>query len=108
MATAFIHSQSAPGATTETTLYTVPASTKTVLSTYIVCNRGATATTARVSFTKGAGATATTDYDIYDLLIPPNDVYKATCGYTLNAATVMKVYAGNASLTFQVYGEEIS
>jgi hypothetical protein len=108
MTLAFLHAQSAPSATTETTLYTVPALTKAVVNTYSICNRGATATTARVSLSIGGGATANTDYDIYDLLIPPNDTYKATCGYTLNAATVIRVYAGNGNLTFQCYGEEQS
>jgi len=108
MTTSYIHNQIAPSATTETTLYTVPAITVSIINTYTITNRGTSATTARVSFSKSGGATATKDYDVYDLLIPPGDVYKATCGYTLAPATVVRVYAGNGSLTFQIYGEEIS
>ena len=106
MTTTIIHEQTAPSATTETVVYTVPALKFAIINNYSVCNRGATATTARVSFSKSGGATATKDYNIYDLLIPPNDVYEATCGFTLGAGTVIRVYAGNASLSFQFFGKE--
>ena len=41
--------QSAPSATTDTTLYTVPASTQAVVSTVSVCNRGSAAATFRIA-----------------------------------------------------------
>ena len=48
--------QSAPSATTATSLYTVPASTSTIVSTLTVCNRDTTAGTFRIAV-RPAGAT---------------------------------------------------
>lgn len=108
MATALITKQAAPNATTETDLYTVPALTTCVISSIVVCNRGATATTFRISHSVGGGATANKDYLYYSVIIPPNDTFIATVGPTLNAADKIRVYAGNASLSFTAYGEETS
>lgn len=100
----YIQNKSAPSGTMVTDLYTVPAGKHTIISTYNVCNRGSSAGTVRVAFSSGTIQNA--DYDIYDLIIPPNDSYKATCGFTLNAGTVMKIYASSSNFSFQVYGTE--
>lgn len=99
--------QAAPGATTETTLYTVPANTTTVISSIVICNRNTTTlTTFRISVAQGGGATANKDYLYYDVLIPGADTFIATVGITLAAADVVRVYAGNANLSFNAFGEE--
>lgn len=98
--------QVAPLATTETTLYTVPALTSAVASSLICCNRGATSTTFRVSVAVGGGVTANKDYIYYDLAIPANDTFIATVGLTLAAGDVVRVYAGNANMSFTLSGEE--
>ena len=100
--------QVAPSATTETALYTVPALTSAVVSTLVICNRGGTATTARVSVSAGGGATANKDYIIYDLAIPANEQYMATVGITMATTDRMRVYAGNGNLSFSVFGSEIT
>lgn len=100
--------QSAPGATTETTLYTVPAATSTVVSSITICNRGGTATTFRISAAVGGGATANTDYIYYDTAIAANTTFIATIGSTHAATDKIKVYAGNANLTFNAFGQENS
>ena len=100
--------QSAPSATTETTLYTVPAATSTVVSSLIVANRAATTSTFRVSVAVGGGATATKDYIYYDVLMPPNDTFIATVGLCLAATDKVKVYASSANLSFSIFGEEQS
>lgn len=98
--------QSAPNATTETTLYTVPASTNTVVSSIIVANRGAVVATFRVSVSVGGGATANKDYIYYDILMPPNDTFIATVGLTLAATDVVRCYASTANVSFNLMGEE--
>lgn len=98
--------QVAPLATTETLLYTVPASTGTVISTLTVCNRNATAATFRVSVAVGGGATANKDYIYYDLTIGGNDTFAATFGITLAATDKVQVYASTANLSFSAFGEE--
>lgn len=100
--------QSAPAATTETDLYTVPASTTTVISSIVVCNRSAVVVTFRVSVSVGGGATANKDYIYYDVLLPPNDTFIATVGMTLGAADKVRVYASTLNLSFSLYGEEIT
>jgi ribulose 1,5-bisphosphate synthetase/thiazole synthase len=99
--------QSAPNATTETDLYTVPASTSAVISSLVVCNRGAVVATFRVSVAVGGGATGNKDYLYYDVLIPPNDTFIATVGLTLAATDKVKVYASTANLSLNLFGEEV-
>ena len=109
MATTYkVLGQSAPSATTETDLYTVPALTSAVASSIIVCNRGTTQATFRVSIAVGGSATANKDYVYYDLLIAGNDTFIATIGLTLATTDKIRVYSGNSSLSFQVWGTEIS
>lgn len=98
--------QAAPGATTETDLYTVPGATSAVGSSIIVCNRSATVATFRVSVAVGGGATATKDYLYYDVTIAGNDTFIATIGITLAATDKVKVYASTANLSFSLFGEE--
>lgn len=100
--------QTAPLATTETDLYTVPAVTSAIISSIVVCNRGSTATTFRISTAVGGGGTATKDYLYYDVPIAGNDTFIATIGITLATTDKVKVYAGNASLSFNLFGQENS
>ena len=107
MATALkVLGQSNPSATTATTLYTVPSSTSTVVSTLSVCNRSATATTFRIAI-RPAGATLdNAHYLYYDVAIPGNDSFLATVGLSLATTDVITVYAGAATLTFTAFGQE--
>lgn len=98
--------QAAPGATTETDLYTVPAATEAIVSSIVVCNRGGGGSTFRISIAVGGGATANKDYLYYDVPIRGNDTFIATIGATLSAADELKVYAGNANLSFTAFGQE--
>jgi hypothetical protein len=100
--------QSSPAATTETTLYTVPSSTSTVCSSISICNRGTTQTTFRVSISQGGGITANKDYIYYDVTLAGNDTFIATIGVTLATTDVIRVYSGNTSLSFQLFGTEIT
>lgn len=100
--------QSAPSATTETVLYTVPASTSSICSSLSVTNRGATTTTFRISVSAAGAATANKDYIYYDVNIPTHDTFMATIGITLAATDVVRIYAGNANLSFNLFGTEIT
>lgn len=100
--------QVSPLATTETDLYTVPAATSTVCSSLSICNRGATQTTFRISISQAGATTANKDYLYYDVTLAGNDTFIATIGVTLATTDKIRVYSGNASLSFQVWGTEIS
>ena len=98
--------QTAPNATTETTLYTVPAATSAIVSTITVCNRSAVAGTFRISVDQAGGGTANKDYLYYDQAIPGNDNFTVTAGFTLAATDIIKVYASSANLSFSAFGVE--
>ena len=100
--------QNSPSATTETDLYTVPSTTSTVCSSISICNRGATQTTFRISISAAGAATANKDYLYYDVILAGNDTFIATIGLTLATTDKIRVYSGNSSLSFQVWGTEIS
>jgi hypothetical protein len=98
--------QTAPSVTTETDLYAAPVSA--VASSIIVCNRGTTQATFRVSIAVGGGTTGNKDYIYYDLLIAGNDTFIATIGVTLSAGDIVRVYASSANFSFSLYGSEVA
>jgi len=100
--------QVSPSATTETVLYTVPAGNAAVCSSLSICNRGTTQTTFRISISAAGGVTVNKDYLYYDVTLAGNDTFIATIGVTLATTDVIRVYSGNSSLSFQVWGTEIS
>ena len=100
--------QSNPAATTATTLYTVPASTQTVVSTVTVCNQTSTAGTYRVAVRVAGGALAASQYVAYDVSLPGNATDTLTLGLTLGATDVITVYASAATFSFNAFGSELS
>jgi glucose-6-phosphate dehydrogenase assembly protein OpcA len=108
MATTYkVLGQSAPSATTNTTLYTVPAATSTVVSTITVCNRAATAATYRIAVRPAGAAIANQHYLAYDIALAANDTTALTIGVSLATTDVVTVYASSANLTFNIFGSEI-
>jgi hypothetical protein len=100
--------QSAPSATTNTDVYTSPASTQTVISTLTVANRAATAATFRLAVRPGGTAIANQHYIAYDSPVAANDATNLTLGITLAATDVVTVYASSANLSFNLFGSQIS
>lgn len=99
--------QSAPAAVTETDLYAVPRTAQAVVSSLVICNRGAVADTFRVSVSVDAAVTATKDYLYYDLPISANDTFIATVGISLSALDVVRVYSGTGNLSFNLFGTQL-
>lgn len=100
--------QSNPSATTNTDLYTVGAGMSAVCSTITICNQAATAAAFRLAV-RPAGATITAQHYIaYDTSIPANDVLTMTIGLTLAATDVVTVYASTSTISFNLFGSEIS
>jgi glucose-6-phosphate dehydrogenase assembly protein OpcA len=100
--------QVAPSATTATTLYTVPASTDTVVSTIVVCNRAATTGTFRVAIRPAGEGIANKHYIAYDVSSDANSLTTITIGITLDTTDVITVYASSADFSFSAFGSEIS
>ena len=109
MATTYkVLGQSAPLATTATTLYTVPAATETVVSTISIANRAAAADSFRIAVRPNGATLANEHFIAYDVTINANDTTVITIGLTLDATDVITVYAGTDDLSFGVFGSEIA
>lgn len=100
--------QSAPSATTDTTLYTCPSSTQTVVSTISVCNRGTTSATFRIAVRPNGASISNEHYVAYDVSIDANATIPWTIGLTIDAADVLTVRSSTANLTFIAFGSEIT
>ena len=100
--------QSNPSAATLTDAYTVPAATSTVVSTISVCNRSAVATSFRISIQVANAADDNKQYLYYDTIIAGNDTFVAQLGISLATTDVIAVYATLATLSFNVFGVEIT
>ena len=100
--------QTALAATTLTDIYTVPAATQTTISTGLVCNRGSTETTFRVSIALAGAADNNKQYLYYDVPIPANDTFAFTLGVSLGAGDIVRAYAGNTNITVNIFGVEIA
>lgn len=100
--------QSAPSATTDTTLYTVPASTQAVISTVSVCNRGTAAATFRIAVRPDGATIANQHYVAFDVAIDGNATIPWTIGITLGDTDVLTVRASSANLSFSAFGSEIT
>ena len=103
-----ILAQSTPTAASLTTLYTCPASTKTIVSSLVICNTSSTATSFRLSFSIDAAADALKQYLYYDEPIFGNHTFIATIGATLDASDLIRVYATLATLSFTAFGTELT
>lgn len=100
--------QIATASATPAVLYTVPASTISVISTIIVCNRGVSSTTFRVSIRVAGAGDDPKQYIYYDIPIPSADTFASTIGVTLNATDEVWVYADSADLSFSIFGTEVT
>jgi len=99
--------QSAPSATTDTDIYTVPASTEAVISTVVVANRSTSDATYRIAVRPDGATIANQHYVAYDVTIPASDAISITIGITMDATDVLTVRASSADLSFSVFGSEI-
>ncbi len=100
--------QSAPSATTETALYTVPASTETIVSSIVACNRGSSAGTYRIYIAVNGAAAANSQYLIFDATLQAKETVALTLGVTMDATDVLRVYASSADFSFNAFGTEIA
>jgi hypothetical protein len=108
MATAYkVLGQSNPAATTNTTLYTVPASTSAVCSTLSIANLGVS-TTFRVAVRPAGATLANQHYIVYDSAINAGSAVFLTLGVSLATTDVVTVYAGTADVAFGLFGSEVS
>jgi hypothetical protein len=95
--------QANPAAITNTTVYTVPAST-TATFTVSMCNRSASTIAVRLAIASTA-TPVDSEWIEYDALIPPNSVLERT-GIVAQAAERVVTYVSAAAVSVNVYGFE--
>jgi glucose-6-phosphate dehydrogenase assembly protein OpcA len=109
MATTYkVLGQSNPSATTATNLYTVPASTSTVVSTITICNQAVSSATFRIAVRPAGAVLAAQHYVAYDITVGASDSTALTLGLTLATTDIITIYASTATLSFAAFGSEIS
>jgi hypothetical protein len=97
-----------PSAVTNTTLYTVPSATQTVVSTITVCNQGVNSDSIRIAIRVAGSAISSEEYISYEEPIAGYSMMTITAGLTLGATDVITVYTTNGTCSFNAFGSEIS
>lgn len=101
--------QAAPVANTDTTVYTAPASTQTVISTINVCNQDGLNRSFNIAVVPSTNTLAKQHYIAYKTPIANLDSIALTMGITMNANDSIIVYSENtANISFSVFGMEVS
>ena len=95
--------QSAPAATTNTTVYTVPASTMAVVNISVV-NRGGSAATVKLALSS-SGTPSDDEWIEFNTSIASTSVLERT-GVVLQATKNVVVHASSADTSVSVYGLE--
>ena len=100
--------QSAPSATTDTDLYTVPDATVTTVSSIAACNRSSGALTIRVAVRPSGATVANEHYIYYGKSVAANDTVFIIVGITLSENDVVTIYASSGDMSFSIFGVETS
>jgi glucose-6-phosphate dehydrogenase assembly protein OpcA len=100
--------QQNPAASSATTLYTVPSSTSTVVSTITVCNQASTSATFSIAVQPAGASLVAKHYVNYQTVIPGNDTISLTIGITLAATDLISCTANTSTLSFCAFGSEIT
>lgn len=109
MATTYkVLGQSNPSADTNTDVYTVPSSTSSVISTINICNQSSNGSVFSVAVRPAGASLESKHYIAYNTAVAANDSVSLTIGMTLATTDVVTVKANNASVSFNVFGSEIT
>lgn len=94
--------------TSDTDIYTCPASTETIISTLIVANIGTAATTFNIALREDGDTLADKHYIAKEVPIAANDSTTLTLGMALEATDVVTAAAGAGNLlSLNLFGAEI-
>lgn len=97
-----------PTLTTATNIYTVSSGISAVVSTINVCNQANAAATFRVAVRPLGAALSAVHYISYETSLPAYDSISLSIGITLAATDIITVYASSSTVSFSVFGSEIS
>ena len=109
MATTYkVLAQSNPTATTDTDIYTVPSATEAVISTIVVCNQDSADATFNIAVRPNGETLAAKHYVAKLVTVGASDSTTMTLGITMDAADVLTVQASTGTVSFNVFGSELS
>ena len=97
-----------PTANTQTTIYTVPAATSTIVSTLVICNQANTAATFSVAAQPQGASLTNKNYLNFNTPLPAHDSITLTIGMTLGNTDVLSANASTGNVSFTAFGSEIS
>jgi glucose-6-phosphate dehydrogenase assembly protein OpcA len=100
--------QANPTANVAATLYTVPASTSTIISTITICNQAASASAFSIAVQPKGGAVSASSYVNYNTPLPGYDTITLTLGITLGNTDIINVSCFTSTVSFNAFGSEIS
>jgi len=96
--------QAALSATTNTTVYTVPASTHAVVNINVLNKNATTAAAVRIALSS-TGTPGASEWIEYDVAVPKTAVIERTA-LSLNAGKNIVVYTDSSDVAVSVYGIE--
>ena len=109
MATVYkVLGQTYPSANTNTTLYSVPSATSSVVSTINVCNQSSDADAIDIIVRPAGASLANQHYLFRGMSVGANGNLSITCGITLAATDVITVRSTLGTTSFAAFGSEIS
>ena len=102
--------QTVPAASINTTLYTVPSTANTIVSTLAICNPNPIANVGVSIMVIPNGQSLThKNYITYNMPVPFYDTITLTIGITLAGGDSIQVYAnGYSNISFSAFGTEIT
>lgn len=94
------------GATTLTSVYTVPGGTTAALSSVVFCNRNVAARTIRWSVAVASAADDPKQYLAYGMNVPANDSLAFPIGVSLGPADQVRAWASAVDVSVSIFGVE--
>lgn len=97
-----------PSAGVDTTLYTVPGATRTVVSLIKACNQGVSETTFRLRIAIAGAVAEEKQYLFYDQPLQAKESVSCVEGIALAATDLVAVSSANGMVSFNVFGDEVT
>ncbi len=106
--TLLVLGQDYPNANVLTTLYTVPSSTSTTVSSITICNQSSGSANFSVSVAPSGAADTPSQYIYFQLYLDGNDTFIATVGFTLASTDQVRVLSNTGNVSFSLFGVQIT
>jgi hypothetical protein len=96
-----------PTANVLSTVYTVPASNSAVISSIVICNLGANASSFKLAAVPSGNNISNQHFMNFDTPIPGSDSIAITIGATLSANDSIRANAASGNISISIFGSEI-